>query len=111
MNASMLTENLEDVVTTPTEAEWAEHVYHQYTVAADGRDNLWDHLKTNDIGSGVYYPHPLNEVPILEGKARVPEEPVVAKGLSDRVLSLPVHPGLTSQDLETVIMAVRGFFR
>jgi dTDP-4-amino-4,6-dideoxygalactose transaminase len=111
MNASILTEGLEDVVTTPGEAQWAEHVYHQYTIATEGRDKLWDHLKQNDIGSGVYYPHPLNEIPILEGKARVPEEPVVAKGLSDRVLSLPVHPGLTSQDLETVIMAVRGFFR
>ncbi|NIP37038.1 MAG: aminotransferase class I/II-fold pyridoxal phosphate-dependent enzyme [Thermoplasmata archaeon] len=111
MNASILTEGLEDVVATPTEAPWAEHVYHQYTIRTADRGGLWDHLGHNEIGCGVYYPHPLSEVPILEGKARVPEEPVVAKRLSDEVLSLPVHPGLTSQDLELVIMAVRGHLR
>jgi len=111
LNASMLTEGLEDVVMTPTEAPWAEHVYHQYTLRTPDRDGLWDHLKHNEIGSGVYYPHPLSEVPILEGKVRVPEEPLVAKGLSAEVLSLPVHPGLTGQDVETVIMAVRGHLR
>ncbi|UCC92723.1 MAG: DegT/DnrJ/EryC1/StrS family aminotransferase [Thermoplasmata archaeon] len=111
MNASLLNEGLEDVVMTPTEAPWAEHVYHQYTVRTTDRDGLWDHLKHNEIGSGVYYPHPLNEVPILEGKVRVPEEPIVAKRMSAEVLSLPVHPGLSSQDIETVIMAVRGHLR
>jgi len=109
MNASLLTEGLEDVVATPTEAPWAEHVYHQYTVRTPDRDGLWDHLRHNDIGCGVYYPHPLSEVPILEGKARVSGEMLVAKELSEEVLSLPVHPGLSSQDIETVIMAVRGF--
>jgi dTDP-4-amino-4,6-dideoxygalactose transaminase len=111
MNASMLTEGIEDLVVTPTEAEWAEHVYHQYTIRTPARDNLWDHLKRHEVGSGVYYPHPLSDVPILEGKARVPEEPRVTKELSDQVLSLPVHPGLTSQDIETVIMALRRFYR
>jgi len=111
MNASLLTEGLDDLVATPTEADWADHVYHQYTIRTPARDNLWDHLKRHEIGSGVYYPHPLSEIPILEGKARVPEVPAVAKELSDQVLSLPVHPGLTSQDIETVIMAVRRFFR
>jgi len=110
MNASMLTEGLDDLVATPTEAPWAEHVYHQYTITTPTRDKLWDHLKRADVGSGVYYPYPLNEVPILDGKVRVPEKPVVAKRLSDEVLSLPVHPGLSSQDVETVIMAVLGFF-
>jgi dTDP-4-amino-4,6-dideoxygalactose transaminase len=111
MNASMLTEGLDDVVATPLEAPWAEHVYHQYTITTPDREGLWDHLKHNEIGSGVYYPHPLSEIPILEGKARVPAEPLVAKRLSAEVLSLPVHPGLSSQDIETVIMAVRGHMR
>ncbi len=111
VNASLLNEGLEDVVATPTEASWAEHVYHQYTIRLADRDGLWDHLRHNDIGCGVYYPHPLSEVPILEGKVRVPEEPVIAKALSEAVLSLPVHPGLSSQDIETVIMAVRGHLR
>jgi dTDP-4-amino-4,6-dideoxygalactose transaminase len=85
-------------------------VYHQYTITTPKREALWDHLKRKEVGCGVYYPHPLNEIPILEGKAVVPEAPMVAKRMSDEVLSLPVHPGLSSQDVETIIMAVRGFF-
>jgi dTDP-4-amino-4,6-dideoxygalactose transaminase len=111
MNASMLTESLDDVVATPLEAPWAEHVYHQYTITTPKREALWDHLKRKEVGCGVYYPHPLNEIPILEGKAVVPEAPMVAKRMSDQVLSLPVHPGLSSQDVETIIMAVRGYFQ
>jgi dTDP-4-amino-4,6-dideoxygalactose transaminase len=110
LNASMLNELLEDVVTVPTEAPWAEHVYHQYTVRAERRDELWDHLKKEGVGAGVYYPHPLTEIPVLDGRAEVPSKVPVSERLAVEVISLPVHPGLTSQDLETVAMAVRGFY-
>ena len=110
MHASTLTEGLEDVVMTPNEAPWAHHVYHQYTVRTDRRDALWDHLKHAEVGCGVYYPHPLDEVSILEGKVVVPDETLVARQLAREVLSLPVHPGLSSQDVEEIIIAVRGFF-
>ena len=110
LNASMLNELLEDVVGVPTEASWAEHVYHQYTVRAERRDGLWDHLKREGVGAGVYYPHPLTEIPVLEGRAEVPAKVPVSERLAGEVISLPVHPGLTSQDIETVAMAVRGFY-
>ncbi len=111
LNASMLTDLLEDMVGTPSVAPWAEHVFHQYTVRADRRDALWDHMKRSGVGCGVYYPHPLTEVPILEGRVEVPAQVPVAQRLSREVLSLPVHPGLTSQDIETVAMSVQGFYR
>jgi perosamine synthetase len=110
LNASMLSELLEDVVATPTEAPWAEHVYHQYTVRAGRRDELWDHLKREGVEAGVYYPHPLTEIPILEGRAEVPADVPVSERLAREVVSLPVHPALASQDIETIAMAVRGFY-
>lgn len=110
LNASIYNELLEGVVLTPAEAPWAEHVYHQYTIRTDQREELWDHLKRHEIGCGVYYPHPLSEVSILQGRSRVEGSVEVAKQLSFEVLSLPVHPGLTSQDVEMVAMAIREFF-
>ncbi len=111
LNAGMLTELLEDVVRTPTTAPWAEHVWHQYTIRVDNRDAMWDHMRHREVACGVYYPHPLSEVPILEGKVRVAGDLEVAQRLSQEVLSLPVHPGLSSEDVETVAMAVREFHR
>ncbi len=111
MNAETLTEFLEDVVRTPTTASWAEHVFHQYTIRSEDRDGLWDHMRKREVGCGVYYPHPVSEIPILEGKSRVAGSVEVATRLSHEVLSLPVHPGLSSQDVETVAMAVREFYR
>jgi dTDP-4-amino-4,6-dideoxygalactose transaminase len=109
LNASMLTEALGGTVRTPGEAGWAHHVYHQYTVRADRRDALWDHLQRREVGAGVYYPHPVSEVPVVAGKARVPEPPEVARRLCQEVLSLPVHPSLSSQDVESVAEAVLAF--
>ena len=111
MNAETLTEFMQDVVRTPTTAPWAEHVFHQYTIRSEDRDGLWDHMRKREVGCGVYYPHPLTEIPILEGKSRVAGSVEVATRLSHEVLSLPVHPGLSSMDVETVAMAVREFYR
>jgi perosamine synthetase len=109
MNAETLTEFMQDVVRTPTTAPWAEHVFHQYTIRSPDRDALWDHMRKREVGCGVYYPHPISEIPILEGKSRVSGGVEVAARLSQEVLSLPVHPGLSSEDVETVAMAVREF--
>ena len=111
MNAETLTEFMQDVVRTPITAPWAEHVFHQYTIRSEDRDALWDHMRKREVGCGVYYPHPLSEIPILEGKSRVAGGLEVATRLSQEVLSLPVHPGLSSQNVETVAMAVREFHR
>jgi dTDP-4-amino-4,6-dideoxygalactose transaminase len=110
-NASRLTDGLEEVVVTPHEAIYADHVFHQYTIKADRRDELRQHLHDQGIGTGIYYPHPLTDVPILEGRMQVPSEPVVASRLSREVLSLPVHPGLSDDDVSTVATAVREFYQ
>ena len=109
-NAARLTEGLGNVVATPTEAPWASHVYHQYTIRAEDRDALREHLRERGVGSGVYYPHPLTDIPTLEGKTRVPARPEVTSRLSREVLSLPVHPGLSEEDVDTIVREVRAFY-
>ncbi len=83
------------------------HVYHQYTIRTPRRDALRDHLTDAGIGSGVYYPQLLYHYPPLrEFAASCPH----AEALLGEVLSLPVHPGLTTAEREQTAATVKAFF-
>ena len=106
-NAERLTSALEGPsVETPSDPPDGRHVYHQYTVRHDDRDGLADHLDRSGIDTGVYYPTPIHEQPAY---ADLGVSAPVAEGLADRVLSLPVHPGLTEREVDRIAEAVREY--
>jgi dTDP-4-amino-4,6-dideoxygalactose transaminase len=80
------------------------HVYHQYTVRAQDRDGLQQRLSERGVGSGVYYPTPIHRLPSFALELDLPETERAAR----EVLSLPVHPALSEQDLEVVATTVEG---
>ena len=102
-NAAFLTANLVGVG-TPKVADGAEHVYHQYTIRVpEGRDELHARLRSEfNIGSGVYYPVPNHRLPSFNRIEDLPNTEIAAK----EVLSLPVHPSLSQEDLERIVSAV-----
>jgi perosamine synthetase len=102
-NAKALDQGLQGV-RTPTVADGAVHVYHQYTVRSDDRDALQTKLTERGVGSGVYYPTPIHRLPSFALTLDLPETERAAA----EVLSLPVHPALTTQDLDTIIEAVNA---
>jgi len=89
-------------VTRPPVAEGAEHVYHQYTVRCTDRDRLQQRLAERGIGSAVYYPVPTHRLPSFDLELDLPETDRAAR----EVLSLPVHPALSAEDVETIVAAV-----
>ncbi len=108
-NAKFYDEHLQGVV-TPFVPDGYRHIYHQYTVRVpDGkRDALRDYLKEHEIGSGVYYPLPIHKQPYYQELGydlTLPE----AERAAQEVLSLPVHPALSQEDLETVVSAINTF--
>jgi perosamine synthetase len=103
-NAAFLSRELRGV-TVPTEAPGAVHVYHQYTVRSDRRDDLQAHLARAGVGSGVYYPVPVHRLPAFGAQLDLPETERAAR----EVLSLPVGPHLAQEQLEHVVAAVNGF--
>ena len=108
-NARRLNESCAGVV-TPTERAGCHHVYHQYTVRVpEHRDELLNHLRERGVGAVVYYPMPIHRQPAYRRLGYRDALPV-AERLSAEVLSLPVHPSLTEQDVETVAGVTRGFF-
>jgi dTDP-4-amino-4,6-dideoxygalactose transaminase len=105
-NAAFLSQHLAGVVTPTTPAGY-RHVFHQYTirVGQGRRDAVLDGLTKRGIGCGVYYPVPLHRQRVyldLGYNGSFPE----AERAAQEVISLPVHPGLSSADLETIIAAV-----
>ncbi|WP_066014098.1 DegT/DnrJ/EryC1/StrS family aminotransferase [Endozoicomonas atrinae] len=78
------------------------HIYHQYTVVLpSGRDMVKKRLASKGIASAIYYPLPLNKQRALVGVASEYELPVCEQ-LSEHCLSLPIFPGMTNSQVETV---------
>jgi dTDP-4-amino-4,6-dideoxygalactose transaminase len=102
-NAAFLSENLEGVTTPPT-APWATHVFHQYTIRVVGhdRDRFAEELAARGVGTGVYYPTPVHRLPSFGLELDLPATEFAA----NQVLSLPVYPSLTEDELETIVTAV-----
>jgi dTDP-4-amino-4,6-dideoxygalactose transaminase len=83
------------------------HVFHQYTIRAERRDELKAHLEKNMIRAGVYYPRLITENPPLRPfvKAQLSQ----AEAATREVLSLPVHPALSEDDLGRIVYSVKVF--
>lgn len=110
-NAAFLSARLRGV-TTPFVPPGYEHVFHQYTVRVpDGqRDALASHLNRAGVGCGVYYPLPVHQQPYYRQHLGYPDQLPEAEAAAAEVLSLPVHPGLSQNDLEMIVEAVNNFF-
>ncbi len=113
-NAAFLNAHLRRVF-TPAAGALEGHVWHQYTVrirdqvpGGDGsaRDAAVEQLARAGVGTGIYYPIPANKqahlAPMGYGNICLP----VAEQLSREVLSLPVHPQLSRDELETIVREV-----
>lgn len=107
-NAAFLDAHLRGVAVPPV-AEGATHVYHQYTIrVTEDRDRIVQALKEEyNIGSGVYYPIPNHRLPSLAHFAPGLELPETERAASE-VISLPVHPSLSADDLERIVTAVNA---
>lgn len=108
-NAEYLNDGLADIegITTPEIGENRTHVFHQYTIrVSKDRDSFKEFLTKNEIGTGVHYPIVLYKQPYYQNlgiKGNCSEAELAAQ----QVISLPVHPSLTTEDLDTIIDVVK----
>ena len=109
-NARFLSKNLKGVV-VPYVPEGSTHVFHQYTVRVPGgkRDALRTYLNDHGVGSEVYYPVPIHKQSFYVGELGYDDSLPETESATIEVLSLPVHPALSSSDLETIVASVNEF--
>lgn len=99
-----------DGVRLPVVAEGNVHVYNQFTVRAERRDALKEHLTEQGIGSGVYYPVPLHLQACFAELGGKPGDLPVTESLCTEVLSLPIFPELGEERVAQVADAIRTFY-
>ncbi len=107
-NAAYLNEHIHAVV-TPKVMAHCSHVWHQYTIRVDGgrdRDAAVKQLNEAGVGTGIFYPLPAyRQAHLVElgyGELKLP----VTEQVVREVISLPVHPQLSAEDLEKIAFEV-----
>ena len=98
---------------TPKELPNSTHVYHQYTLKIKNikRDELKAYLAEQGIPSMIYYPLPLQEQEAFKPITRAAESLDKSKECAYSVLSLPIHTEMTEAIQDTVINAVKEFYK
>lgn len=97
-------------VTAPKVDAANEHIYHQYTIRAERRDALTEHLKAKGIGHKIYYPLALHQQPCFAFLGTRPGALPVTEQATAEVVSLPIYPELTEAQQDAVVAAIRGFY-
>ncbi|MCV0403135.1 MAG: DegT/DnrJ/EryC1/StrS family aminotransferase [Chloroflexi bacterium] len=93
-------------VITPSPRPGVTHVYHQYTIRVNQRDAFADALRERGVGTGIYYPIPVHRQKPFEALGYGDVSLPVTDALTREVLSIPVHPTLSDDEVAAVVAAV-----
>ena len=107
--ATIYAEQLAGIVTLPIEPMNTLHVYHLYVVRHPQRDALMQFLRERGIGTAIHYPVPIHLQPAYRGRlgdvGSLPETERAAR----EIVSLPMYPELSEDDVGAVAQAIREF--
>ena len=94
----------------PLQRPKSKHTYHLYVVQAQERDLLLQHLKEKEIETVVHYPVALPNLPAYRYLEHSPGDFPVATKLQSEILSLPLYPELTEDQIVYVSQMIRSFY-
>jgi len=105
----LLFEAAGNLVHIPDDPSWSRAVYHLYVVRARDRGGLMQHLKDQDIGTGIHYPIPLHLQKAYEGKGYREGDFPICERVAGEIVSLPMFPQLTSEQQRRIVEMVTKF--
>lgn len=96
----------------PEDREERMSSYHLYVIRLEqgDRDAFRSHLDEEGIGTGIHYPTPVHLTEAFSDLGYVRGDFPVAETLAERIVSLPIHPHLTTGDVDRIASACTGFF-
>jgi dTDP-4-amino-4,6-dideoxygalactose transaminase len=87
------------------------HVFNQFTIQCERRDELKAYLTSRGVGSEIYYPLPLHLQECFADLGYAAGDLPVSERLAQRALSLPVYPELSEEDQNYVVSVVAEFYK
>ena len=92
----------------PSEMSGRTHTWNQFTLRVTNgkRDALMEHLAANQIGSAIYYPLPLHRQECFSNLAGVEARLPICEKMADEVLSIPIYPELSTEQIDHVINTI-----
>jgi len=109
--AARYTEGLKNVVVTPVEQQGCKHVYHLYVVQTPYRDELQQYLLDRGIQCLIHYPIPAHLQQAYAFLGYKPGDLPTTEHIVKRILSLPMFPELTDEQVDEVIEGIKDFHK
>lgn len=93
-------------IKTPMKAQDADHVYHLYVIQCEDRNKLQHQLEKKGVRTLIHYPIPVHRHPFYAKLVRYINLDNTEM-VCERILSLPLFPGMTQDMIDTVVSKVR----
>lgn len=104
-NANLLSKLISDLnIVLPHQRNNENVNWYLYTIATSKRDKILKKLNAKGIGAASYYPIPVHKTPFYRQKIKLP----ITEWASSHALSLPIHPKVTSKNIEFIAKTLRG---
>ncbi len=101
---------IEEFVTAPP-ARQGRHIFNQYVIRAQHRDDLRTWLAERGVSTEIYYPLALHEQACFANLGHAADDFPNARRAAAETLALPIYPELTAAQIEYVVASIAGFYR
>jgi dTDP-4-amino-4,6-dideoxygalactose transaminase len=89
---------------------WAKAVFHLYIIRIQKRDELQKYLSENGINTGLHYPIPLHLQGAYQRAGLTSGSYPITENIANEILSLPMFPQLTFEQIEYVTLKIKKFY-
>lgn len=96
-------------VQLPCERQWAKHVYHLFVIRVNKRDALKDYLHERGVGTQIHYPIPVHLQDAYKKLGYKAGDFPISERNAEEILSLPIYPELTTEEIEAVAGLITEF--
>jgi len=109
--SEMLKAALGDSIVTPVEVDGNYHVFHQYTIRVEKRDELQKFLAEQGVSTMIYYPQPLHLQPVFKELGYKEGDFPVTEKAAKEAISLPMFPELSEEQQNYVVECITKFYQ
>jgi dTDP-4-amino-4,6-dideoxygalactose transaminase len=99
------------LVCGPVEAPQRRHIYNQYVLTVDRRDELQKHMNAAGIGNEIYYPVPFHLQECFAYLGGKPGDFPAAEAAAKNTVAIPIYPEISAEQQEYVVKTIGEFYR